>query len=110
MKLGWGEIANAFGNGDENEGVRILSYLTMHIRHARSKHPFFAEGAYQAIGVIHGEYKELEHAVEHETKIRCKAEGGDLVAAVIRFLNGEHTITPPEDTRRQSKSFLEKWW
>lgn len=90
MRLDVKEIAKVFGNGNETEGIRILSYLTMHITHARNKHPSFAEGIYHALGHIHSEYKELEHAVEHETQVRCKAEAGDLVATLVRLLNKEY--------------------
>lgn len=90
MQLEVNEIARAFGNGNEAAGIRILSYLTLHIQHARNKHKVFAEGQYHALGIIHSEYKEFEHAVEHETQVRCKAEAGDLVATLVRWLNKEH--------------------
>lgn len=101
MRLDLKEISKEFGNGDEAEGIRVLSYLTMHIRHARCKHPRWAEGKYHALGKIHSEYKEFEHAVEHETQVRCKAEAGDLVATLVRWLNGEHEKIPLKKVKRQ---------
>lgn len=57
---------------------------------AREKHPVFAEGRYHALGVIRGEYGELEYAVEHESQRRQRAEALDVAITAIRFYLGEH--------------------
>lgn len=86
----YGKFAEVFGNGDELKGFALLHSLTMRLIHARNKHPLFAEGAAQALGVIGAEYEELVHAVEHETPERQIDEALDVAVTAIRMVNGEH--------------------
>ena len=53
-------------------GEKALVALMQRLSEARGKHPVFAEGKYHALGVIGGEYRELVHAVEHETPERIR--------------------------------------
>lgn len=57
---------------------------------ARKKHPIFAEGKFQALGVIGDEYRELVKAIEKEGDIRSVEEAWDVVFTCLRFILGEH--------------------
>ena len=85
-----------WGNGNALLGFSIFYGLTMRLVHARTKHPRFAEGPYEALGVIGAEYKELEQAVEHESGFRQEEEAKDVIATCIRFLCSEHLKSIPE--------------
>lgn len=56
-----------FGNGDFHRGQQLIFMLARRLAEAREKHPHFAEGVYQGLGVVGAEYQEFVHAVEHET-------------------------------------------
>lgn len=80
----------AFGNGNEKRGRAIMQAIALRLEEARGKHPLYAEGPYHALGVIHAEFKELEHAVEHETESRQMDEALDVIATSVRFLGEEY--------------------
>ena len=83
-------MRKAFGNGNERKGRAIMQAIALRLEQARDKHPLYAEGPYHALGVIHAEFKELEHAVEHETEARQKDEALDVIATSVRFLGEEY--------------------
>lgn len=83
-------ILSTFGNGDTEIGMAVLTAMAQHVNHAREKHPHFADGPFQALGIMHQEYHEIEYAIEHETIERSLAETLDLAAVLVRFLNNEH--------------------
>lgn len=83
-------MRKAFGNGNERIGRAIMQAIALRLEEAREKHPLYAEGPYHALGVIHAEFKELEHAVEHETESRQKDEALDVIATSVRFLGEEY--------------------
>ena len=89
-KATYRRMRKAFGNGNERKGRVIMQAIALRLEEARGKHPVYAEGPCQALGVIHAEFKELEHAVEHETEARQRDEGLDVVATVVRFLGEEY--------------------
>ena len=74
--------AERMGNGNVEKGLAM--------RKARRKHPVFAEGKYQALGVIDAEFRELEQAVESESPERQTAEAMDVAVTALRFVLGEH--------------------
>ena len=81
------------GDGDILCGIEIVNAIAERLRHARRKHawPAEADGKYQALGVIHAEYRELEQAVEHgEGREREKDESLDVITTAARFWLGEH--------------------
>lgn len=82
----------AFGNGDLRRGRQIMEIIALRLEHARTKHPVYAQGKYHALGVIRSEFRELEHAVEHESPARQFDEALDVIATAVRFLNGEHAL------------------
>ena len=67
-----------------------MQAIALRLEEARGKHSIYAEGPYHALGVIHAEFKELEHAVEHETESRQKDESLDVIATSVRFLGEEY--------------------
>lgn len=79
-----------WGNGNAHTGFAIFYAVTMRLLYARTKHPRYAEGRFEALGVIGAEYKELEQAVEHESEYRQEEEAKDVAVTCIRFLCGEH--------------------
>lgn len=82
----------AFGNGDAGMGRQVIFMLARRLEEAREKHPVFAEGPFQALGVIGAEFRELEVAVEHESADRQFDEALDVAATAMRFVNGEHWL------------------
>lgn len=80
----------AFGNGNEKRGRAIMQAIALRLEQARDKHPLYAEGQYQALGVIGSEFHELEKAVEHETESRQMYEALDVIATAVRFLGEEY--------------------
>lgn len=84
------DICSIFGNGDFLKGAEILERLAMRLIEARKKHLLYAEGKYQALGVIHSEYCEFAHAVEHENIVRCEDECLDVLATCVRFMGMEY--------------------
>ena len=89
-KATYRRMRRAFGNGNEHKGRAIMQAIALRLEEAREKHPVYAEGQYQALGVIHGEFRELEHAVEHEIEARQADEALDVVATAVRFLGEEY--------------------
>lgn len=87
----------AFGNGDVGKGRQTIFMLARRLEEARGKHPVFAEGPFQALGVIGAEFRELEVAVEHESQDRQFDEALDVAATAMRFVNGEHKL--PEEKK-----------
>lgn len=79
-----------WGNGDAKLGLVLFVDVTNRLIHARGKHPRYAEGEYEALGVIGAEYEELVQAIEKESEFRQQEEAKDVIATCIRFLGGEH--------------------
>lgn len=73
-------------------GEQALAALMQRLSEARGKHPVFAEGKYHALGVIGGEYRELVHAVEHETPERIRDEALDVAVTALRLWLGEDKV------------------
>ena len=86
------EAAVLLGNGGQRDGMAIIAALARRMAEARKKHPVFAEGKYHALGVIGGEYRELVHAVEHETPERIRDEALDVAVTALRLWLGEHKV------------------
>lgn len=81
------------GDGDIIGGFALVNAIAERLKHARRKHawPADADGKFQALGVIHAEYLELEQAVEHgEGREREKDEALDVITTAARFWMGEH--------------------
>lgn len=83
-------VFDCLGNGDPLKGEILLRRISQRVHHARRKHPMFAVGRYQALGVIEVEFKEFSHAIFHESEDRQRDEALDVIATCIRFLRGEH--------------------
>lgn len=81
------------GDGNMEKGLELVKAFAQRLAHARHKHawPEEADGKFQALGVIHAEYLELEQVVEHgEGREREKDEALDVIATAARFWMGEH--------------------
>lgn len=78
------------GNGSVYAGTSLIKAMCNTLEFARLKHPVFAEGNKEALGVISSEHDELVKAVEHESPIRQMEEAMDVIVTCVRFWNGEH--------------------
>lgn len=79
---------------DEYESMtidgKILFSLIDRIAKAENKHPGFADGIYQGVGVIGEEYGEMCQAVNKgEGEERVMDEALDLLCVVWRFCRGD---------------------
>ena len=63
---------------------------------AKVKHPLYAEGKYQALGVVQSEIAEFLKAIERGTDEEAVAEAKDAIVTLQRFVLGHHL---PEDQR-----------
>lgn len=87
----------ALGNGNAFRGYVFMAWLMGHAVKARTKHPHFADGLAEAMGILHAEYVEFETAVLKETSTRQLAELGDLCAVANRIFCGEHIEKQRQD-------------
>lgn len=68
----------------------LFQKIEERLAHARKKHPVFAEGKYHALSVIGDEFRELEHAVLHESAERQMDEALDVAITALRFVQREY--------------------
>lgn len=88
---GYVKICQILGNGDFRRGNALIEAIALRMQQAKEKHPVFAEGKFHALGVIHAEYRELEHAVTRgEGKDRERDKALDTATTALRFFLGEH--------------------
>ena len=68
----------------------LLVALAERVKAAENKHPVFADGIYQGVGVIGEEYGELCQALNKgEGEERVMDEALDLLCVVWRFCRGD---------------------
>lgn len=78
------------GNGEKKLDFSILLALSDRVKAAQEKHPDFADGIYQGVGVIGEEYGELCQAINKgEGEDRVMDEALDLLCVVWRFCRGD---------------------
>lgn len=70
-------------------GMPFIRALADRIRHARSKHPTFAENARHGSFVVQRECLELIKACAHETRERERDEALDVATTAFRHWKGE---------------------
>ena len=81
-------------NSEEHEQLtvdgKVLFALIDRIAKAEEKHPVFADGMYQGVGVIGEEYGELCQALnKNQGEERVMDEALDLLCVVWRFCRGD---------------------
>ena len=81
-------------NSEEHEQLtvdgKVLFALISRIAKAQEKHPEFADGIYQGVGVIGEEYGELCQALNKgEGEDRVMDEALDLLCVAWRFCRGD---------------------
>lgn len=70
--------------------VPLLMKLAERVKAAEEKHPDFADGIYQGVGVIGEEYGELCQALnKNQGEDRVMDEALDLLCVVWRFCRGD---------------------
>lgn len=76
--------------GDKKLDFSTLLALSDRVKAAQEKHPDFADGIYQGVGVIGEEYGELCQAINKgEGEDRVMDEALDLLCVVWRFCRGD---------------------
>ncbi len=76
--------------GERNLDVSLLLKLAERVKAAENKHPDFADGIYQGVGVIGEEYGELCQALnKNQGEERVMDEALDLLCVVWRFCRGD---------------------
>lgn len=76
--------------GSRELDVPLLMKLAERVKAAETKHPGFADGIYQGVGVIGEEYGELCQALNKgEGEERVMDEALDLLCVVWRFCRGD---------------------
>lgn len=86
------KVFEIIGNGNRENGIKIINAIAKRLKEARFKHPVYAESKLMALFVINSEWNEFKYAVRNENQSRQKDEGLDVIATMIRFFNREHTI------------------
>ena len=78
------------------EEAWLTSNMLSNIDCAKDQHPLYAEGKYQALGVVQSEIAEFLKAIERGTDEEAVAEAKDAVVTLQRFILGHHL---PEEQR-----------
>ena len=63
--------------------------LENHVSHARNKHPEWIKSADYVVDVAEQEWGEVKHALRWEGRERAKEEAYDLMAVLVRFIEGD---------------------
>ena len=72
------------------QNIGFFAELDRRMAIAEKKHPVFAEGVYQGIGVVAEEVGELSQAANKaQGEDRMEAEGWDVVVVAARFARGD---------------------
>lgn len=72
------------------EEAWLVSNMLSNIDYAKDKHKHYAEGKYQALGVVQSEIAEFLKAIERGTDEEAVAEAKDAVVTLQRFILGHH--------------------
>ena len=67
-----------------------MERISEHVRHARNKHPEWRKTPDYAFAVAELEWNEIHHALRWETQKRVEEEALDLIAVLIRIIEGDH--------------------
>lgn len=74
-----------------DQDLQVLEHLLIALRAAEKKHPQFAEGPYEALGMISAEMGELTRTVvKQEGEERSYSEALDVMVTAWRFARGDH--------------------
>lgn len=74
----------------KNPDLKLMEALFERLKSAEIKHPDFADGIYQGVGVIGEEYGELCQALNKgQGEARVMDETLDLLCVVWRFCRGD---------------------
>lgn len=86
----------------------FLEELKKRVKTAEEKHPLFAEGVYQAVGIVSEEVGELNQAInKSQGEDRIDAENWDVIITAFRFWRGDWKR--PENSRpEETAAVLEK--
>ena len=67
-----------------------LDRIVTHVHHAREKHPEWRKTPEYALSVADLEWNEVVHALHWETPKRVEEEVLDMLAVLVRILEGDH--------------------
>lgn len=78
------------GGREKKPDFGLWAELALRVAKAEKKHPDFADGVYQGVGVIGEEYGELCQALnKNQGEARVMDEALDLLCVVWRFCRGD---------------------
>ena len=66
-----------------------IDSIVEHVRHARAKHPEWRKTQDYVVSVAELEWNEVRHAMAWESRKRAKEEALDLIAVLVRFIEGD---------------------
>lgn len=64
----------------------VIEFVNKHLLKARKKHPKFASSLFHIISIATEELGEMAQAVNDGDIEKAKAEAGDLIAVLVRFI------------------------
>lgn len=67
-----------------------MNQIIKAVKHAREKHPVFAENLHHAVSIAGEEYGELAKAVNENKPQDVEAEALDLIAVCVRLIEQDH--------------------
>ena len=67
----------------------VIDMLKAHVAHARDKHPDWIPNDDYVLSVAEMEWHEFFHALKFEGRKRAVEEGLDLMAVLVRFIEGD---------------------
>lgn len=68
---------------------KTLKLIEAHLEKARKKHPVFSHSRWQTVSIAAEELGEWAQAVNDGKITKTKSEAADLIAVMIRFLEGD---------------------
>ena len=87
------EIAAAHARAEAAKGCgdcpAVIREIMEHVIHARAKHPHWYPSDDYVLSVAEMEWGEFAHALRWESRKRAHEEALDLIAVLVRFLQGD---------------------
>lgn len=72
-----------------NRSVDVFSKIAAHVEHARNKHPDWYPSTEYVCAVAEMEWREFLFALEWEGEARAQEEALDLIAVLVRYIEGD---------------------
>lgn len=63
--------------------------IMLEVKRAREKHPDFSQSAYHTVSLAAEEFGEWAKEVNDDNRAQAEAEALDLIAVLVRYLEGD---------------------